>query len=84
MFVQQFRPALLFGASELSKQTMKNPNLGYWYYFHCVQILSYELCAGLLDKPGRSKEQAVVDEIKEELGYEVSKDSLTFIGRSRF
>lgn len=28
--VQQFRPALLFGASELSKKTIKNPNLGYW------------------------------------------------------
>ena len=28
--VQQFRPAMYFGASELSKETIKNPNMGYW------------------------------------------------------
>ena len=31
VLVKQFRPALLFGASELSKKTVKNPNMGYWY-----------------------------------------------------
>ena len=30
-------------------------------------MCSYELCAGLLDIENRSKEQAVVDEIREEL-----------------
>ena len=45
-------------------------------------MYSYELCAGLLDRPGRDKEQAVVDEIKEELGYDVKKEDLVFIGRS--
>ena len=31
VLVKQFRPSLLFGASELSKKTVKNPNMGYWY-----------------------------------------------------
>ena len=43
---------------------------------------SYELCAGLLDRPNRSKEQAVCDEIKEELGYVVKPEDLEFVGRS--
>lgn len=45
---------------------------------------SIELCAGLLDKPGRTREQAVADEIREELGYEVPLDQIEYIGRSRF
>ena len=49
-----------------------------------VNMNSYELCAGLLDKPNRTKEEAIVDEIREELGYEVTKDQLEFVGRSRF
>ena len=39
VFVQQFRPALLFGASQLSKETIKNPNLGYWFVFHIFIII---------------------------------------------
>lgn len=41
------------------------------------------MCAGLMDKNGRSKEQAIVDEIKEELGYEVSVDDVEFVTKSR-
>ncbi|CBK24495.2 uncharacterized protein [Blastocystis hominis] len=70
--VQQFRPAMFFGASEMSKETIKNPNMGY----------CYELCAGLLDRPNRSKEQAVCDEIQEELGYVVKPEDLEFVGRT--
>ena len=47
-----------------------------------THVNSYELCAGLLDKPNRTKEEAIVDEIREELGYEVTKDQLEFVGRS--
>ena len=47
-------------------------------------MCSIELCAGLLDKPGRTKEQAVADEIREELGYEVPLDQIEYIGRSRY
>ena len=43
---------------------------------------SYELCAGLMDIEGRSKEQTVVDEIREELGYDVPIESLEFVTRS--
>lgn len=45
---------------------------------------SYELCAGLLDRPNRTKEQAVCDEIREELGYVVKPEDLEFVGRSIF
>ena len=38
----------------------------------------------MMDVQGRSKEQAIVDEIREELGYEVSVDSLEFVTRSTF
>ena len=38
----------------------------------------------MLDKPGRTKEQAVADEIREELGYEVPLNQIEYIGRSRF
>ena len=37
-----------------------------------------------MDVQGRSKEQAIVDEIREELGYEVPIDSLEFVTRSTF
>lgn len=45
-------------------------------------MCSYELCAGLIDIENRSKEQTVVDEIREELGYEVPISDLRFIIRS--
>lgn len=35
-----------------------------------------------MDIKGRSKEQTVVDEIREELGYDVPIGSLKFISRS--
>lgn len=80
--IRQFRPPLYFGASELSKETIPKEHLGFWYSFHILLIISYELCAGLLDREGRSKEQAICDEIREELGYDVSINSLEFITRS--
>lgn len=46
-----------------------------------ILCFSYELCAGLMDVKGRSKEQTIVDEIKEELGYVVPLSSLEFITR---
>ena len=35
-----------------------------------------------MDKNGRNKEQAIVDEIREELGYEVSIGDLQFVSKS--
>ncbi|CBK20476.2 uncharacterized protein [Blastocystis hominis] len=58
IIIRQFRPPLRFGASELTMQSTSIDTLGY----------CYELCAGLMDVENRSKEQAVVDEIREELG----------------
>ena len=76
--IKQFRPPLRFGASSLTVNTIPAEQLGFWF----VMRSSYELCAGLMDIEGRSKEQTVVDEIREELGYDVSVDSLEFITRS--
>ena len=56
--------------------------MGFWYSSSGVVMPSYELCAGLMDVKERSKEQAIVDEIKEELGYVVPITSLEFISRS--
>ena len=42
------------------------------------------MCAGLLDIEGRTKEQAICDEIREELGYDVSIESLEFVTRSLY
>ena len=83
LFVSQFRPALYFGASELSRKTIDPSRLGYWYWCLYNVILSYELCAGLLDDPKRSKERVMADEILEELGYDVKEIALQFIGRCR-
>ena len=51
--------------------------------FFCFVKTSYELCAGLLDDPKRSREQVMADEIREELGYDVKMSDLQFIGRCR-
>ncbi|KNB45281.1 uridine diphosphate glucose pyrophosphatase [Blastocystis sp. subtype 4] len=52
--IKQFRPPLRFGASSLTVNTIPAEQLGF----------CYELCAGLMDIEGRSKEQTVVDEIR--------------------
>ena len=81
LLVSQFRPALYFGASPLSKSTIDPSALGNW--LNCIVFVtcSYELCAGLVDDPKRSREQVMADEIREELGYDVKKSDLQFIGR---
>ena len=80
--IKQFRPPLRFGASSLTVNTIPAEQLGFWFVIMGRMRSSYELCAGLMDIEGRSKEQTVVDEIREELGYDVSVDSLEFITRS--
>ena len=38
--IQQFRPAMYFGASDLSKQTIKNPEFGFWYIaFRMISLM---------------------------------------------
>lgn len=80
--IKQFRPPLYFGASDLSKATIPKESMGFWFSSIVLFMCSYELCAGLMDVKERSKEQAIVDEIKEELGYVVPASSLEFISRS--
>lgn len=45
--------------------------------------VTYELCAGIVDKPGLSLEQVAVEEVQEECGYRVALDSLQKISSYR-
>uniref|UniRef100_A0A383V9A4 Nudix hydrolase domain-containing protein n=1 Tax=Tetradesmus obliquus TaxID=3088 RepID=A0A383V9A4_TETOB len=67
--VRQFRPAIYavrWRAAKAAGLPEPPPAAG----------LSYELCAGILDKPGKSAEQVCCEEILEEVGYRVSPQQL--------
>lgn len=71
LFVKQFRPPVFvrhFGESYLESSCLESKadskiqdEIGY----------TYELCAGLVDKEGKSVEQIAKEEIEEECGYRV-------------
>lgn len=74
LFVKQFRPPVFvrhFGESHLESGTDSDSKtqdeIGY----------TYELCAGLVDKKGKSVEQIAKEEVEEECGYKVN--SLEYI-----
>lgn len=76
LFVKQFRPPVFvrhFGESHLESgtdsdsKTFGQDEVGY----------TYELCAGLVDKKGKSVEQIAKEEVEEECGYKVN--SLEYI-----
>lgn len=71
LFVKQFRPAvfarMLPNEDALTHIDAHTQALGY----------TYELCAGLVDKKDKTKEQIAQEEVLEECGYKV--DSLEFI-----
>ncbi|BDB65344.1 NUDIX hydrolase [Helicobacter cinaedi] len=73
LFVKQFRPPVFvrhFGESYLESSYLESnkgdsktqDEVGY----------TYELCAGLVDKKGKSVEQIAKEEIEEECGYKVN------------
>lgn len=70
LFVKQFRPPvfvryfdeLYLESSKLDSKTFGQDDIGY----------TYELCAGLVDKEGKSVEQIAKEEIEEECGYKVN------------
>ncbi|WP_121020774.1 NUDIX hydrolase [Helicobacter vulpis] len=64
--VKQFRPAVYVNAHLYRGEEMD----GYMY----------ELCAGLVDKPGKSVEQIACEEVLEECGYAITPSMLEPIG----
>lgn len=50
----------------------------------CPSDTQHRAVRRLAGQAGRTKEQAVADEIREELGYEVPLNQIEYIGRSRF
>ncbi|CAG2178235.1 unnamed protein product [Oppiella nova] len=91
LFVRQFRPAVFFSylcksvdtidlnvfskdnIHNVNKQLVDNPNLGY----------TIELCAGILDKQGKSPQEVAKEEIEEEIGYKVELNTVKFISSYR-
>ncbi|CAG2178813.1 unnamed protein product [Oppiella nova] len=91
LFVRQFRPAVFFSylcksvdtldlnvfskdnIHNVNKQLLDNPNLGY----------TIEICAGILDKQGKSPQEVAKEEIEEEIGYKVELNTVKFISSYR-
>lgn len=68
LFVKQFRPPLY---ARLLREGLSHKNAWAGSY-------SFELCAGLADKPGKSLDQIAKEEVLEECGY--MPERLEFIG----
>ncbi|WP_120946099.1 MULTISPECIES: NUDIX hydrolase [Helicobacter] len=64
--VKQFRPAVYVSAC--------------LYRGEKIDGYMYELCAGLVDKPGKSVEQIACEEVLEECGYAITPSMLEPIG----
>lgn len=83
IFVQQFRPAVLFGMltsssspSEIaSKSTPDQKKIIDMSEISVKKAITIELCAGLVDKPV-SLRQVAMEEVLEECGFKVPEDRL--------
>lgn len=53
-----------------------------WILLLALSFVSYEMCAGLLDKSGKSPKETACIEIFEECGYQVDPSRLEEIGVS--
>lgn len=72
LLVRQFRPAVWAAAvreAAASGEPVPGPEVGF----------TYELCAGLRDRPALSAAQAMAAEIREEAGFEVSPEELLHV-----
>lgn len=76
VFVKQLRPAVLL-ASRLEDPTSKNMKNS------SVTGYTLELCAGILDKEGKSPAEVAQEEVLEETGYQVPVESLKFLSSFR-
>lgn len=79
--VRQFRPAVFIREQERKRESKKiqapqetdEKSMGY----------VYELCAGLVDKEGKSIEQIAAEEVLEECGYRVDSNALVEVATFR-
>ncbi|WP_334085125.1 NUDIX hydrolase [Helicobacter typhlonius] len=67
LFVKQFRPAV-FARTLPNEHPLKQLD-----YESQAKGYTYELCAGLVDKAGKSLEQIAQEEVLEECGYKVDR-----------
>ncbi|WP_104747996.1 NUDIX hydrolase [Helicobacter cetorum] len=67
LIVKQFRPAIY--------ARNFNPT-----NYQALDGYTYELCAGLVDKPNKSLEEIAVEEVLEECGYKIEPKNLENIG----
>ncbi|KAL8168841.1 UNVERIFIED_CONTAM: hypothetical protein K2H54_019913 [Gekko kuhli] len=79
--VKQFRPAVYMSdMAQHCPQDFERNCLENWYPLECRLPASvgvtYELCAGIIDKPELSLEEIARQEVLEECGYEVPLASL--------
>ena len=77
IFVRQFRPAVYIAArlkdpENLEKLEQSN-----------VSGYTLEMCAGIIDKAGKSPKEIAKEEVLEETGYIVDLDSMEFISSHR-
>lgn len=72
ILVRQFRPAVYVSAMKAAEAAGEaRPALAVGF--------TYELCAGIVDKPGLDLQQITKEEIYEECGYDVPKDSIHLV-----
>lgn len=75
LVVRQFRPAVYAAACRAAAAKGESkPDY--------MEGFTFELCAGILDKPGLSLEEVVSEEIQEECGYLVSPSKIETISSS--
>jgi len=74
ILVKQFRPAVYINAAKSEKDDNGNTTIDHTKYPGSVG-LTYELCAGIVDK-NKSVAEIAQEEILEECGYKVTTESL--------
>ncbi|MDU7693120.1 MAG: NUDIX domain-containing protein [Helicobacter sp.] len=74
VIVKQFRPAVFLKQNDAFAHTNDFKDMDFELGY------TYELCAGLLDKP-KSLHETAAEEVLEECGYEISPNELHYIGK---
>ena len=77
IFVRQFRPAVYIAAR------LKDPENGLQLDQSNVSGYTLEMCAGIVDKAGKTAKEIAKEEILEETGYMVDLNNIEFISSHR-
>ncbi|GJP43951.1 hypothetical protein CLOM_g3350 [Closterium sp. NIES-68] len=77
--VRQFRPTVLAAVAAATGADIRGGEEGVQLTGDLDAAFTYELCAGLVDKPGKDLRQIAKEEIAEETGYDVPLDSLQVV-----